>query len=102
MSLLKNSSREKVRVVCRVRPPNTLESSKNGVTCVKLTDQNIEIQLDDTTHNFNFDRIFGPDASQVSVFEYTATPLILDVLNGYNATIFAYGQTGSGKTVRHV
>jgi len=32
------------------------------------------------------------------VFEDSATPLVNDVLAGYNATIFAYGQTGTGKT----
>lgn len=25
-------------------------------------------------------------------------PLVLQVLEGYNATVFAYGQTGAGKT----
>jgi kinesin family protein 5 len=38
------------------------------------------------------------NSTQAEVFEYTAVPLIQDVLNGYNATIFAYGQTGTGKT----
>jgi kinesin family protein 5 len=32
------------------------------------------------------------------VFVESVFPLIDDVLNGYNATVFAYGQTGTGKT----
>jgi len=50
---------------------------------------------EDISYPFQFDRIFGPDSTQSSVFEETATPLVNDVLAGYNATIFAYGQTGN-------
>ena len=32
------------------------------------------------------------------MYEDTCSPLVQDVINGYNATIFAYGQTGTGKT----
>ena len=75
-----------------------MERDRNGSTCVRLTETNVDIQVEDQAHQFQFDRIFGPDSTQHAVFEYTATPLIHDVLQGYNATVFAYGQTGSGKT----
>lgn len=32
------------------------------------------------------------------MFDHIAKPIIDQVLDGYNGTIFAYGQTGSGKT----
>ena len=32
------------------------------------------------------------------MYQTTAKPAVMSVLEGYNATIFAYGQTGSGKT----
>lgn len=35
---------------------------------------------------------------QDEVLDAVARPVIEDVLNGVNGTIFAYGQTGSGKT----
>ena len=35
---------------------------------------------------------------QTVVYDHVAKPLVSDVLEGYNCTIFAYGQTGSGKT----
>ena len=44
-----------------------------------------------------FDRVWGPDYSQTSVFQ-DVEPLALSVVDGFNACIFAYGQTGSGKT----
>jgi kinesin family protein 5 len=32
------------------------------------------------------------------VFDYSASSIVEDIMNGYNGTIFCYGQTGSGKT----
>jgi kinesin family protein 5 len=32
------------------------------------------------------------------VFNYSASSIVEDIMNGYNGTIFCYGQTGSGKT----
>ena len=92
------SQRENVRVVCRIRPTNQKEISSGGNTCVKFNDTTVEVGVDDGSHTFSFDRIFGMESTQQEVFEYTAVPLVADVLNGYNATIFAYGQTGTGKT----
>jgi hypothetical protein len=46
---------------------------------------------------FEFDRAFGPEASQALVYQQTARPLVEKFLGGFNATVLAYGQTGSGK-----
>lgn len=35
---------------------------------------------------------------QVDVYNIAARPIVENVLEGYNGTIFAYGQTGTGKT----
>jgi hypothetical protein len=96
--LARGSQRENVRVVCRIRPTNQKEINSGGTTCVKFNDTTIEVGVDDGSHTFAFDRIFGMESTQIEVFEYTAVPLVTDVLSGYNATIFAYGQTGTGKT----
>ncbi|KAL4241190.1 TRAFAC class myosin-kinesin ATPase superfamily protein [Abortiporus biennis] len=47
---------------------------------------------------FIFDKVFRNDARQTDVYEGTAKPLLKNLLDGYNATIFAYGATGCGKT----
>ncbi|CAH8478884.1 unnamed protein product [Dicrocoelium dendriticum] len=47
---------------------------------------------------FAFDHVFQPKATQLEVYDIVAKPIVADVLNGYNGTIFAYGQTSSGKT----
>jgi len=45
-----------------------------------------------------FDGAFDGEASNETVYDGTAAPLVRGVLEGVNATVFAYGATGSGKT----
>lgn len=42
-------------------------------------------------HHFNFDYIYDPFGTQLFVYDNTAKPAVLSVLEGYNATILAYG-----------
>ena len=41
---------------------------------------------------------YGDNALQGNIYTETSAPIIANVLEGYNGTIFAYGQTGTGKT----
>ncbi|EER04371.1 kif-3, putative, partial [Perkinsus marinus ATCC 50983] len=52
----------------------------------------------DTAKEFTFDAVYPPVASQSQIYEEAAYPIVENVLEGYNGTIFAYGQTGTGKT----
>ncbi|CAE8646945.1 unnamed protein product, partial [Polarella glacialis] len=61
-----------------------------------LTDH--EINNNKTQHSYRFDGVMGMKTSQEDVLSTVAKPVIEDVMNGVNGTIFAYGQTGSGKT----
>lgn len=47
---------------------------------------------------YAFDNVFQPKTQQIEIYNTVAKPIVADVLNGYNGTIFAYGQTASGKT----
>lgn len=47
---------------------------------------------------FSFDATFDGSCTQQEVFEQTGAPIVDNVFEGYNGTIFCYGQTGSGKT----
>lgn len=47
---------------------------------------------------FTFDKTYGDWAEQKTIYMDSANPIIQNVLEGYNGTIFAYGQTGTGKT----
>lgn len=47
---------------------------------------------------FTFDMAYGDGIAQGKIYEESSAPIIANVLEGYNGTIFAYGQTGTGKT----
>ncbi len=42
-------------------------------------------------HNFTFDWVYDPLATQDFLYENTAMSAVSSVLEGYNATILAYG-----------
>lgn len=81
---------------------NAREKSKRGYDQIKFLDkQTFELESRDghsSPHKFAFDNSFAPDCSQEEIYKRTAEPMLKELFNGYNVTIFAYGQTGSGKT----
>ncbi|KAI9080345.1 hypothetical protein K1719_037739 [Acacia pycnantha] len=89
-----------IRVYCRVRPflpgqssyTSTVETMEEGTITINIPSKNGKGRK-----AFNFNKIFGPSATQAEVFS-DMQPLVRSVLDGYNVCIFAYGQTGSGKT----
>lgn len=97
--------RENVRVVVRVRPLSDSEKKANFACTVESDDlncsvlvKNLSAQAGEPPKVFTFDSVFGPDSKQVDVYNLAARPIVENVLEGYNGTIFAYGQTGTGKT----
>ncbi len=44
---------------------------------------------------FSFDGVFQPNTTQRNVYETTTENLVVDVINGFNATVIMYGQTGA-------
>lgn len=47
---------------------------------------------------YTFDRVYNERTRQDQVYEESVQPLIQEIINGFNITVFAYGQTGTGKT----
>ncbi|KAI0488803.1 hypothetical protein KFK09_028642 [Dendrobium nobile] len=93
-----------IQVIVRCRPLNDDEMRFNTPVVISCNDQRREVsavqniankQIDKT---FTFDKVFGPSSLQNDLFEQAVSPIVREVLEGYNCTIFAYGQTGTGKT----
>lgn len=74
------------------RATNVVDIS--GSKEVKVSERN----SDKLSKTFTFDNVFGPTSKQIDVYNCVVSPLIDEVLSGYNCTVFAYGQTGTGKT----
>ncbi|KAI3802173.1 hypothetical protein L1987_30303 [Smallanthus sonchifolius] len=94
-----------VHVVVRCRPLNaddarlwssaTLTDEEKLHTPVVVTCAENKREID---RSFVFDKVFGPKSQQRDLYHSAVLPIVFEVLEGYNCTIFAYGQTGTGKT----
>ncbi|XP_031102196.1 kinesin-like protein KIN-14L isoform X4 [Ipomoea triloba] len=89
-----------IRVYCRIRP-SFLADAKSAIDFIGEDGSLVVVDplksQKDGRKSFQFNRVFGPTATQEEVF-IDIKPLIRSVMDGYNVCIFAYGQTGSGKT----
>ncbi|XP_028269721.1 putative LOC110439812 homolog [Parambassis ranga] len=93
-----NNTAGKIRVFCRVRPVSRIEAAQSEAIVVhKVDDFSVTVETPRGQREFQFDKVFGAEASQEDLFHDT-NRLIQSAIDGYNVCIFAYGQTGSGKT----
>ncbi|KAK6234771.1 hypothetical protein QUC31_018546 [Theobroma cacao] len=93
-----------VQVILRCRPLSEDEMRIHTPVVISCNESRREVcavqniankQIDRT---FLFDKVFGPSSQQKELFDLAVSPIVNEVLEGYNCTIFAYGQTGTGKT----
>mgnify|MGYP002630466765 CR=1 FL=1 len=93
---------ECIRVIIRCRPLSTQEQKDGREVAVSMNFKKGEVIInkpgDDIPKVFTFDSVYDWNSEQENVFTDTAWPIIQNVMDGYNGTIFAYGQTGTGKT----
>lgn len=94
---------EAVKVAIRCRPMNDKEMAQGHTKVVNVNHQRGEIMVQkpfgsEEPKQFTFDMAYGDNALQGNIYTETSAPIIANVLEGYNGTIFAYGQTGTGKT----
>lgn len=114
--------RENFKVCIRVRPPlpREIDSTYGFAPIVSISPDHKSISVQEylgaaandmereqdiinnpgiaTYHHFSFDFVYDQESTQMQVYDRTARPAVLSVLEGYNATLLAYGQTGTGKT----
>ncbi|XP_037298933.1 kinesin-like protein KIF3A [Manduca sexta] len=96
---------ENVRVVVRVRPMDQREKIDGAYSCVSVDPINSTVAVSRTNVTpveppriYAYDAVFDSNTTQMDIYVQTASPIVEQVLKGYNGTIFAYGQTGTGKT----
>ncbi|XP_073489757.1 kinesin-like protein KIF27 [Aquarana catesbeiana] len=86
-----------VKVAVRIRPLLSKEILHNHQVCVRVVPNTQQILIG-KDRVFTFDYVFGKASFQDDVYSNCIKPLLVSLIEGYNATVFAYGQTGSGKT----
>ena len=92
-----------VCVYSRIRP-FTVEEVRRGDSqeyAWAASPDHLEVEAQSKFHQgqrFRFDHVFDVDASNSTVYETAAKPLILASMEGFNATLFASGVTSAGKT----
>jgi hypothetical protein len=90
-----------MKVFLRVRPMTMEELHSRTESALFVVDEStVEFIAGRPTapQTFNFTKVHDVSASQETVFQDTAFPLVQDVLAGKNALLFTYGVTNSGKT----
>lgn len=91
-----------VRVVVRIRPISQFEASSPNhsiaITAPNLSEVRVQRRGAFSDKIFTYDQVFNSLATQESVFRAAALPIVEEVLEGFNCTIFVYGPTGTGKT----
>ncbi|KAL7248280.1 hypothetical protein ACSBR2_003069 [Camellia fascicularis] len=93
-----------VQVLLRCRPLSDDEQRLNVPKVITCNEHKREVNVLQSLANkqvdrvFTFDKVFGPKAQQRSIYDQAIVPIVNEVLEGFNCTVFAYGQTGTGKT----
>ncbi len=66
-----------IKVVCRFRPQNSKERAKGAHEIINLSADGTTITVQgQSNHTFNFDKIWGPSATQSQVYDYAARPVV--------------------------
>ncbi|KAL6507969.1 hypothetical protein OROGR_024164 [Orobanche gracilis] len=93
-----------VQVLLRCRPFTDDEQRLNVPKVITCNDSKREVVVSQNVASkqvdrvFTFDKVFGPKAQQRAIYDQSISPIVSEVLEGFNCTVFAYGQTGTGKT----
>lgn len=101
------SAEVNVKVIVRVRPLSEAErrdahpvvTTRVDAREVCVSSQTIPRKESPVFNRvFQFDGVCNQYTAQKQLFTQYVVPIIDEVLQGFNCTIFAYGQTGTGKT----
>lgn len=75
------------------RPRNFAEKKSGSASVVECHGNRGEVQVKHKevggAKTFTFDKVFGPESSQIRVYKEVVCPIVEEVLQGYNCTVFA-------------
>ena len=78
------------------RPRSYAEKKAGSVSVVESNARKGEVQVKvkdtgekSSTKTFTFDKVFDPSTTQVAVYKDVVSPIVQEVLQGYNCTVFA-------------
>lgn len=91
-----------VKVIARFRPLNKMELAKGGKCSTVLTETDVNLTTSDAgaAHSFSFDRVFSTTSTQKDVYEAAAAPLLQNLFQGFNCSLFSYGQVSERELER--
>jgi outer membrane phospholipase A len=79
-----------VKVVVRARPPSAQENADNNPQVVSTIGMSeVALRYKSTRRLFTFDRVYSQYSSQEEVYSFSVKPMVEEVLNGFNCTVFA-------------
>ncbi len=65
---------------------------ENSPVVISSRQKEVSVKImENTSKTYTFDKVFGPESGQNTVFQEVVVPMLEEVLLGYNCTIFAYG-----------
>lgn len=70
----------------KIYNPRRIDTEKDKKAIQKILAENKKA-------TYNFDRVFDESSTQEDVYGYVGKPMIKELMDGYNCTIFTYGQT---------
>ena len=91
--MAEDQTSQNLTVAVRVRPLSTTEQKRKVAKVVQSSGNRVIV-----THGpggrgpdrtYNYDRVFSPYAAQEHVFESLVSPVVDEVLRGFNCTVFA-------------
>ncbi|CAH8356970.1 unnamed protein product [Eruca vesicaria subsp. sativa] len=98
MSTTTTSDRHSISVTVRFRPMSEREYQRGDeIAWYPDADNMVRNEYNPLTA-YAFDKVFGPQATTIEVYDVAAKPVVKAAMEGVNGTVFAYGVTSSGKT----
>lgn len=95
-----NVSLSKINTYARIKPKvdtNNNKLSNSEILLISSSPPTVTINSKEKI-TYSFDKIFNSDNSQEEVFDALGLPMIKDIIQGMNTSLFCFGGSNSGKT----